>query len=395
MSPNVVEGHTRLLGERDRVVDAPHRDHADGAAGPVHELDLGRQQVLEAVAVDGVRVAAAHLHHAPGLAGRHEPGDLRREPPRQLGRAVLVDVLHGVACRAGAAGLVALSHLPDFVALSHLWARARALEPFQRDPCVTEEHVARGGVRDEVDGHALIRPGDPHDRLGAVHGHDLGLDGLVGAGDAPLGREPGHTVPRRSSSSSRCSSAPRCEQRQRLAGVVLVDAREREPDVDQHPVADLDRRRGLVHERDADLAPHAGDVDPREARVAVDDARSPVRVCQGTLRGSKRCGCDCSLTVTDAAVVRRDETVREDAEARLLQPAAERGEQAQVLEAAAREDDRPGRARCRRRPRANAATTPSWKAAAISARGRPAARSSNAAATRSAPRIAPPSTLQA
>ncbi len=44
---------------------------------------------------------------------------------------------------------------------------------------------------------------------------------------------------------------------------------------------------------------------------------------------------------------------------------------------------------------ANAAATPSWKAAAISARGRPAARSSKAAATRSAPRIAPPSVVQA
>ncbi len=81
----------------------------------------------------------------------------------------------------------------------------------------------------------------------------------------------GHTVPSRSSSSSRWSSAPRCEQRQRLARVVLVDAREREADVDQHPVADLDRRRRLVHERDADLPADARDVHLREARVAVDE----------------------------------------------------------------------------------------------------------------------------
>ena len=61
------------------------------------------------------------------------------------------------------------------------------------------------------------------------------------------------------------------EQGQCLAGVVFVDPREREPHVDQDPVADLDRRSGLVHERHADLATHAGDVHLREPRVAVDD----------------------------------------------------------------------------------------------------------------------------
>ena len=46
----------------------------------------------------------------------------------------------------------------------------------------------------------------------------------------------------------------------------------------------------------------------------------------------------------------------------------------------------------RRHARASAAATPSWNAAAISGPGRPAARSSATAATRSAPRITPPST---
>ena len=50
------------LRDRDGVVDATHRDHADGAARPVHELDVRREHVLDAVSVDGVRVPAAHLH---------------------------------------------------------------------------------------------------------------------------------------------------------------------------------------------------------------------------------------------------------------------------------------------------------------------------------------------
>src|SRR5437588_337127 len=56
------EDHLGTLRDRDRVVLAAHRDHADGAAWPVHQLDLGRQEVLDAVLVDGVGMAPAHLH---------------------------------------------------------------------------------------------------------------------------------------------------------------------------------------------------------------------------------------------------------------------------------------------------------------------------------------------
>ena len=60
--PERREDHLRPLGERDRVVDAAHRDHADGAAGTVDEVDLGRDEILDAVLVDRVRVTAADLH---------------------------------------------------------------------------------------------------------------------------------------------------------------------------------------------------------------------------------------------------------------------------------------------------------------------------------------------
>ena len=82
------------LGDRDRVVHAAHRDHAHRAARPVHELDLVREQLLEAVPVDRVRVAAADLHHAHHLARRDERADLGGEAARERRVAVLVDVSH-------------------------------------------------------------------------------------------------------------------------------------------------------------------------------------------------------------------------------------------------------------------------------------------------------------
>jgi hypothetical protein len=51
----------------------------------VHQLDLVRQEVLYAVAVDGVGVAPADLHELVVAVGVGDRGDLRRHGPRQLG----------------------------------------------------------------------------------------------------------------------------------------------------------------------------------------------------------------------------------------------------------------------------------------------------------------------
>ena len=74
MSPNVVKMMPGLLGQPHRVVHAAHRDHAHRAPGSVHQLDGLRQQMFDAVPVDGVRVTAAHLHELELVAGR-ELGD--------------------------------------------------------------------------------------------------------------------------------------------------------------------------------------------------------------------------------------------------------------------------------------------------------------------------------
>ena len=70
------EDHTRSLGDRDRVVDATHRDHADRATWTVHEFDRLWQDMLDAVPINGVRVATAHLHELEVVVAR-QIGDTR------------------------------------------------------------------------------------------------------------------------------------------------------------------------------------------------------------------------------------------------------------------------------------------------------------------------------
>ena len=93
------EDHAVVVGDRDAVVDASHRDHAHRASGAVHELDVGRQQVVDPVLVDRVRVTAAHLHQLVVPAGLDHRQDLDRDGAADVGVAELVDELHAVCSR--------------------------------------------------------------------------------------------------------------------------------------------------------------------------------------------------------------------------------------------------------------------------------------------------------
>ena len=169
------EDHLRPLGERDRVVDAAHRDHADRAAGPVHEVDLGRDQILEPVLVDRVRVPAADLHDlAPSRPGSTSAGELARELLRQLAGAELVDVLHG----------------ERFSSAMPAWQSSS---------------VARRDRRDELDRDALARRRRPRRSPSRPStATTRAVDGHVAAGDAALRRRRQPTALSRSSRSS-CS----------------------------------------------------------------------------------------------------------------------------------------------------------------------------------------------
>ena len=92
MSPNEQKMTSGRAAIANGLVDHLERRHAYRTAGPVDQRDLPRQHFVQAEPHDGVRLAAADLHHVP------RPGrDLRRSPgaaPHGVGVAVLVDVFH-------------------------------------------------------------------------------------------------------------------------------------------------------------------------------------------------------------------------------------------------------------------------------------------------------------
>ena len=87
----------RTAGEFDRHVEPADRQHADRAAGAVDHIDVGRQQVFDAVAADGVGVAAAELHDGVAAGGIGLRRDGGGDPGRQGAVAVLIDVFHAAA----------------------------------------------------------------------------------------------------------------------------------------------------------------------------------------------------------------------------------------------------------------------------------------------------------
>ena len=95
------EDHALGVREGDAVVHPAHRDHTDGAAGTMHELDVLGEQVVDCILVNRVGVPAAHLHHLVVTAGLDEREDLAGDGAAELGVAELVDVLHPAPAARG------------------------------------------------------------------------------------------------------------------------------------------------------------------------------------------------------------------------------------------------------------------------------------------------------
>ena len=93
MSPNAVK-ITSGTWPSKAVVDAAHRQHAHRASRPMYQFDVRRQQIFQSETIDGMRVAAAHLHEAimpSGSASRRiSSRGLRNDP----GLAKLIDEFH-------------------------------------------------------------------------------------------------------------------------------------------------------------------------------------------------------------------------------------------------------------------------------------------------------------
>ena len=97
MSPNevmITSGcEARWIASSTRPIGMTHT----GQPGAVHERDRLGQVVLEPVLVDGVRVAAAHLHELVLAARLAQLGDPGGQGVRLVGVAELIDEPHGVS----------------------------------------------------------------------------------------------------------------------------------------------------------------------------------------------------------------------------------------------------------------------------------------------------------
>ena len=216
MSPKRREDHARPLGERDRVVDPAHRDHADRAARPVHELDLVRQEVLDPVPVDRVGVPAAHLHDL-AVSG---PARRARRARASFWRARPTGTRRRTSRRR---------QLPS------------AMPAWQRRSSPT----ATGSTSSIAT--RLTQSADEHRRSCAVDLDDDGAHRSVAAGDA--------VVVSRASSIDRAladllelplGASPICSRSSSVSRASPRRSVEREAHVDEHPVTDLGLRASAI-----------------------------------------------------------------------------------------------------------------------------------------------------
>ena len=100
MSPKAVKITFGSCGDGEAVVDSAHGQHADRAAGTMNQFDVRRQQILQAEAIDGVGVAAAHFHEAVVALGIGQAADLLGGFRDHAGFAEFVDKFHVRLCRS-------------------------------------------------------------------------------------------------------------------------------------------------------------------------------------------------------------------------------------------------------------------------------------------------------
>src|SRR6185369_9657241 len=78
-----------LLCDRDGIVHPAERNDADRAARPMNHFDVARQQVLDAILENRVRMATANFHQLQGTA--RQSLNLFSEFERQIALPVLVN----------------------------------------------------------------------------------------------------------------------------------------------------------------------------------------------------------------------------------------------------------------------------------------------------------------
>ena len=225
------EDHAGLVRDRDPVVDAAHRDHADRAARAVHELDVRRAA--------GRRRRTCR---SSACGRRRPPSPCSGGPARPSARISPASARPSSASRNSSTNLMrAASSTRQRDAGVHEHARRRratgADEPMSTvlpravGVLADARARARASTLDDAHRHALVPAGDAVLVRAAVGGRGRG-----GHRSSSLGRSLDH---------ARLQllelllvvGAHLLEQLRRRERLLLVDLRDREADVDQDPVA--------------------------------------------------------------------------------------------------------------------------------------------------------------
>src|ERR1035437_3574599 len=91
------KNHALIKRQTNRHIDPANRQHAHRATGAVHHAHIGWQQIGEAIARNGVGVAAAKFHKAVAAARLDAGCNLAGKSFCNLAIAELVDVFHATA----------------------------------------------------------------------------------------------------------------------------------------------------------------------------------------------------------------------------------------------------------------------------------------------------------
>src|SRR5687768_5299841 len=113
-----------------RAIDLFERRDAHRAAGAVHELQTLRQQLIDPVLHDRMRLTAADFHEGP--RSRHRAADLRGERGGDPPVPILVEILHG-----SVSGASSSSSCPSSLSSSYVRAASSASITLSAKPTCT------------------------------------------------------------------------------------------------------------------------------------------------------------------------------------------------------------------------------------------------------------------
>ena len=239
------EDHLGPLGEGDRVVDAAHRDHADRAARARARSRPRRDELLDPVLVDRVRVPAADLHDLHLAVRLDERRDLvrrasaparRRGTRRRTSRRSFSSAIPAwqSSTSPGADRLDELDRRPARGAPSDLDGRRRAVDLDDASPATaTSPQVMQCSAR----GHRPRSPGSraaparmPRPSARAARASRAPAPRRSARARSRRGRAPSRRLrPRGRARSRRCGGRPRSRPSRGLPRVDELDDLGRDP----------------------------------------------------------------------------------------------------------------------------------------------------------------------